>query len=424
MAGATLFTHAGLSENDFSPGTIRTEMSDTLFAALYLRPNFLSVLPILQFGGGGTGIGNTIMQLIHYFVEDRLNPRTVTDTTGGINSAVTTMTISAADANNLDVGNVIIDQAQAMNVAEFIQIQGISISGSTATLTISRGLNGTTAASHASSAVYEVVATPEIQGSDFGRDMSRVPGIKSNLVYTIRKNVQITGSLLALSKFGLVPGMPNVLATQLHNRFLEALIDLERALLKSIGTPSTTQTEYPMLWGMLPTLGYGGVSYNSTAVTFNGNGSLITETLLNALVINILLQGGEVPDCFIMHPTVIDRVARIFRDQLRLTQSEDVRGYLVDAVRVSVGTQLVRLVMTGYMPGPAPGATTPSPLLAAVDLDRMGIVPFLDQFCYLLSAPTMKDADLISMVMKLSFEMRNTGTDFGYAHQLLYNFLV
>ena len=54
---AALFTHAGLSENDFTPGGIRTEMSDTLFAALYLRPNFLSALPFGAFGGGGTGIG-------------------------------------------------------------------------------------------------------------------------------------------------------------------------------------------------------------------------------------------------------------------------------------------------------------------------------------------------------------------------------
>jgi hypothetical protein len=421
---AALFTHAGLSENDFTPGGIRTEMSDTLFAALYLRPNFLSALPFGAFGGGGTGIGATIMQLIHYWPEDRLNPRTITDTTGGINSAVTVMTVSAADGNNVNPGDVIIDQAQALNVAEYIQVQGVSIAGGTATLTISRAFNGSTAATHASAAVFEVVATPQIQGSDFGRDMSRVPIYKSNLIYTLRKDVQIAGSLIALSKFGMVPGMPNILATQLHNRFLEALIDLERTLLKGIGTPSTTQTEYPVLWGLLPMMGYGAVAYNSTSVTFNANASFLVETLLNALVINILLQGGEVPDAFIAHPTVVDRIARIFRDQLRLTQSEDVRGYLVDAIRVSVGTQLVRLIMTGYMPGPAPGATTPSPLLAAVDLDRALLIPFLDQFCYLLTAATMKDADLISLIMKLSFELRNTGTDVGYAHQVMFNFTV
>jgi hypothetical protein len=397
-------------------------MSDTLFAALYLRPNFLSALPIGTFGGGGTGIGAAAMQLIHYWIEDRLNPRTITETDAGIASGATTLQVSAADANNIDIGNVLIDQSQALNVAEFIQITGYSVSGGTATLTISRGLNGTTATSHVTGAVYEVVATPQIQGSDFNRDQSRVPGIKSNLIYTIRKDVQITGSLLALSKFGLVPGLPNVLAYQLHNRFIEALIDMERTALKGVGTPAATQTEYPMPWGFLPMLGFGPVAYNSTSVLFNAQSAFLNETLINALVINILLQGGEVPDCLVAHPTVIDRIARIFRDQLRLTQSEDVRGYLVDAIRVSVGTQMLRLVMTGYMPGPAPGQTTPSPLIAAMDLDRALLIPFLDQFCYLLSAPTMKDADLISLLMKLTFELRNTGTDFGYAAQVMFNF--
>jgi len=424
MAGAQLFTHAGLSENDFTPGTIRTEMSDTLFAALYLRPNLLSAIPIGMYGGGGTGAGAAAMQLLHYWPEDRLNSRTVTDTTGGINAVVTTMTISAADANNLNPNDVIRDQSQAFNASEYIQVQGISISGGTATLTIARGINGTTATTHASAAVYEVVMTPNIQGSDFGRDQSRVPGIKSNLIYTIRKDVQITGSLFALSKHGLVVGMPNVMATQLHNRFLEALIDLNRTLIGGVGTPAGTQTETPTPWGLMAALGFTSPAFNATSVTFNANNATLSELLLNSLFINILLQGAEIPDCLVGSPTVIDRIGRIYRDQFRLNQNEDVRGFLVRAVQPSVGEQVVRLVMDGYMPGPAPGATTPLPVLMALDLDRIATVPFLDQFCYLLTAGTLKDADLVSLIMKMTWDIRNTGTDFGYSHQAMFGFAV
>ncbi len=424
MAGATLFSHAGLSELDMTTGTVRTEMSDTLFAALYLRPNLLSAIPIGMYGGGGTGVGSSAMQLLHYYTEDRLNSRTVTDTTGGINAAVTVMTISAADANNLNPGDVIRDQAQAFNASEYIQVQGINIVGATATLTIGRGFVGTTATTHASGAVFEVVMIPQIQGSDFGRDQSRVPGIKNNLIYTLRKDVQITGSLLALSKHGLVVGMPNIMATQLHNRFLEALIDLNRTLIGGIGTPAATQTEYPTPWGLLSMLGFTTPAFNATSVTFNANNAFISELLLNSLFINILLQGGEIPDAIIGHPVVMDRIGRVYRDQFRLLQSEDVRGYLVRAIQPSVGEQTVRLIMDGYLPGPAPGSTTPAPVLAALDLDRIALVPFLDQFCYLLAAGTLKDADLISLIMKLTFDMRNTGTDFGYAHQLMFGFTV
>lgn len=397
-------------------------MSDTLFAALYLRPNLLSAIPIGMYGGGGTGVGAAAMQLLHYWPEDRLNSRTVTDTTGGINAVVTAMTVSASDANNLNPGDVIRDQSQAFNASEYMQIQGISIAGNTATLTIARGLNGTTPTTHASGAVFEVVMTPTIQGSDFGRDQSRVPGVKNNLIYTIRKDVQITGSLLTLSKHGLVVGMPNVMATQLHNRFLEALIDLERTLIGGIGTPAGTQTEYPTPWGLMAALGFTNPAFNSTSVTFNANNAYLSELLLNSLFINILLQGGEIPDCIVGHPVVMDRIGRIYRDQFRLDQRDDTRGFLVRAVQPSVGEQMVRLVMSGYMPGPAPGATTPAPVLFALDLDRIATVPFLDQFCYLLAAGTLKDADLISLVMKMSWDVRNTGTDFGQAHQAMFGF--
>jgi hypothetical protein len=52
----------------------------------------------------------------------------------------------------------------------------------------------------------------------------------------------------------------------------------------------------------------------------------------------------------------------------------------------------------------------------------MAIIPFLDQFCYLLSAPSFRDGDALSVLSKWTLEMRQTGTDFGYAHAALKNF--
>jgi hypothetical protein len=199
------------------------------------------------------------------------------------------------------------------------------------------------------------------------------------------------------------------------------LIDIERTVIESIGSPAGVATEYQTLWGMLPFTGFSTPAYNSTSVLFNAGGAPISDLLLNALVINILLQGGEVPDAIVVHPTMVDRIGRIFRDQFRLAQQEITRGYLVDAFRSSLGVQLIKIIMSGYMPGPAPGATTPTPVITALDLDRLAIIPFLDQFCYLLSANTMKDADVLSLIMKLTIEPRNTGTDFGYSHQTMFN---
>src|ERR1700730_18427550 len=104
-------------------------MSDYMFASLMMAPNFLAALRTSQFGGGGTGLGNTVMQLLHYWQENRLNPRTVTDTSGGFNTTATTMTVSLADGAVLVVNYVIYDRSQNLLVAEQIQITGLAIGG-------------------------------------------------------------------------------------------------------------------------------------------------------------------------------------------------------------------------------------------------------------------------------------------------------
>lgn len=415
-----LFTHTGLSELDYSPGTIRTEMSDAQYVSLIMLTNLLSALSIGQYGGGGTGVGNTIQQLLHYWTETRLNPRTITDTTGGINASVTTMTVSLADGAVVDIGSILKDRAQTLLTAEQILVTGITVGVSSVTLTIQRGFNGTTAATHASGFIAEIVGSPVPEGSDIGRDMSRSPAIKANTIQTWRRDVIITGSMVSLARHGLVPGQPNMVAFQLHERWWEVLQDMERSVIYGIGTPAATQTDYQEMWGVLAWLGYSNPVPNSTSVLFNANGAFISDLLYNQVGINIYLQGGEIPDAIVGHPVVIDRTSRIFRDQLRLSQTELVRGFNVDTIRLSLGGKPVKLIMSGYMPDP----TAVEGVAALLDLDRLIIVPFLDRFCFLISSPSMKDADMVSVVSQWTVEFRNTGTDSGYTSQIVRNFSV
>lgn len=416
------FNHVGLSELDYSPGTVRTEMSDAMYASLLMLPNLLAALSIGQFGGGGTGVGAAVMQLLHYWVESRLNPRTVTDLSAGLpaNGTPTFITLSFSDAALVDVGYVLKDKAQTLLVAEQLFVTGFVVGASNVQVNVNRQFNGTSNASHLTNAVYEIVATPVIQGSDLGRDMSRTPGVKANIVQTWRRDVVITGSMIELAKHGMVPGIPNQLAFQLHERFWEMLVDMERSLINGLGTPVGTQTEYQTMWGLLSWLGYSNPVPNSTSTIFNAAGGQLTDLLYNQIGINIYLQGGEIPDALVAHPYGIDRTSRIFRDQLRLQQTEVVRGFNVDAIRLSLGTKLVKLIMSGYMPDP----TAVEGVIAFLDLDRIAIVPFLNRFLFLISAPSMKDADMISIVSQWTTEFRNTGTDFGFTSQVMRNFTV
>jgi hypothetical protein len=414
------FSAAGLSEFDYSPGSIRTEMSDYMFASLMMAPNFLAALRTSQFGGGGTGVGNAVMQLLHYWQENRLNPRTVTDTSGGFNATATTFTVSLADGALLDINYILTDRSQNLLVAEQIQITGLAIGASSVTVTIARGVNATTAATHAASAIYKIIATPVQEGSDLGRDQSRAPGIKANTVQSFRRDVIITGSMVELARHGLVPGIPNQPAFQLHERFWEMLIDYENTIISGIGTPSNVQSQTQTMWGVLPWLGYSNPVPNSNAVLSNANGATITDLLLNGVGINIYLQGGQIPDLILGHPYVMDRISRIFRDQLRLSQTEVVRGFNVDTIRLSLGTKPVKLLMSGYMPDP----TVNEGVLAMLDMDKFALVPFYNRFLFLLSAPTTKDADIVSIMSQSTLEARHTGTDFGYVSQILRNFVI
>ena len=414
------FTPAGLSEFDYSPGSIRTEMSDYMFASLMMAPNLLAALRTSQFGGGGTGVGNAVMQLLHYWQENRLNPRTVTDTSGGFNATATTFTVSLADGALLDINYVIYDRSQNLLTAEQIQITGLAVGAASVTVTISRGYNATTAATHAASAVYEIIATPVQEGSDLGRDQSRSPGIKANTIQSWRRDVIITGSMVELARHGMVPGIPNQPAFQLHERFWEMLQDYERTVIKGIGTPAATQTNTQTMWGVLPWLGYSNPVPNSTAVLSNAAGAAISDLLLNGIGINIYLQGGQIPDVLLAHPYVMDRISRIFRDQLRLSQTELVRGFNVDTIRLSLGTKPVKLLMSGYMPDPSINEG----VAAFLDLDKLALVPFFNRFLFLISAPTTKDADIVSLMSQSTLEFRHTGTDFGYTSQILRNFTI
>jgi len=302
--------------------------------------------------------------------------------------------------------------------AEFIFIQAKTIGAANTMLTVLRGQLGTTATTHASGVIFEIVATPVPQGSDLGPDMSRSPIIKASLIQTWRRDVIIAGSLVALAKAGMVPGIPNQVAYQLHQRFWEALQDAERSLIKGLATPPGTQSEYQTMWGTLPWTGYSTPVPNSTSVLYNAAGAALTEILLNQPVLNIYLQGGGVPDAIFMNPIVLDRISRIFRDQIHVRQEEVVRGYTVDTIRTSLGTKPLKLIPSGYYPNP----TLVEAVMTYIDLSRGAIIPFLNRFCFLISAPTTKDADIVSLIMQWTYEQRNTGTDIGYSSQTMRNF--
>jgi len=62
--------------------------------------------------------------------------------------------------------------------------------------------------------------------------------------------------------------------------------------------------------------------------------------------------------------------------------------------------------------------TTGSAVLLILDLTRIRIRPFINQFFFTIMAETFRDGDAVRALSKWSLEVRNSGTDVGFSHQL------
>jgi hypothetical protein len=111
-------------------------------------------------------------------------------------------------------------------------------------------------------------------------------------------------------------------------------------------------------------------------------------------------------------PNAIEKVGQLYMDRIRMSQDEKGRGFYARTFTPSVGGDL-QLVEDFYL-----NNTNGSIQLVVADLNRIRIRPFADSFLYTITAPSFRDGDAVRGLSKWSLEVRNTGTDVGYAHQL------
>src|SRR5580700_6212484 len=156
-------------------GTARIDISEFLAANLVLANNFAGALRVgPEFSGNNQ---------VCTWNEDKLNADFVTDTTvGGIGTATTQIIVSLADAAITPVGTILVDAGatNGLGTGERMQVTGVTYSGATAQLQISRGYGGSSASTHAQSAVFTHLSRPLQQNSDLGPDMSRARVVKYN----------------------------------------------------------------------------------------------------------------------------------------------------------------------------------------------------------------------------------------------------
>ena len=398
-------------------GTTRIDISELLLANLVLANNVSGALRVgAEFSGNNQ---------VATWNEDKLNNDFVTDTTsGGISSTATQILVSLADAGITPVGTILADAGQAsygIGGGEQMQVTGVTYSGSTAALQISRGYGGTTAAAHAQSAVFTHVSRPLQQNSDLGADMSRARVVKYNYIQRQGVDVVLAAEAIQSSRRGYTPGIDDELVYQLANRTQEILRLWNRSVIYGApsaginGTTGVSAGDYSTMAGIHKWL---DGTFNSTSVST----SWITKGYSNGAIFqavndaNItLFRNGAVADWLLVGPLGAVDVGLTFNDRIRLQQDEMTRGFAANYVRTTLANEL-RVLLDGYVSDTAGLGD-----IFLLDSSRWRWRPYAGSMYYTITAETLRDGDQIRALSKMTLEARNTGSDIGQASMLIYN---
>lgn len=415
-----LFVHTGAGSVDlgsYQTGNVRRDISDLLLASLVTENNLIGSLAV------GEEFGDTSLT----WLEDSLNAQTFLDNTpGGLGTGtVTLVTSTLADAGVCEVGCIIVDETIG-NFTTGEQMQVTAISGQN--LTISRGYGGTTAVTHANGDVYRVIERPTYENSDLGRDLTKARIVKTNIIERFERNINISQEAILRAKYNYAPGVPNELKYQFEQRVRELLREMNNTAIYSRQSASGITGDYATLGGLVQWLIGGTGSLNTTATPFNANGSTLSDVILNTQN-RTIINNGALPDWVFGGTLMADNLSKLYNDRIRIVQDDTTRGFKVKEFDTTLQNTL-RIMWdrqiydnTGTTPTPS-GSTAPSTagngLMFLLDSGRIRIRPFLESLFFTLQAPSFRDGDACRMLSKWTMEIRNTGTDAGAAHVLVY----
>jgi hypothetical protein len=401
----SLLVHSGYGTSDMSAGSVRIDLSDYLAASLLAENNFL----------GNLKVGSDFVGQSFSWPEDRLNPNFITEI-GTVNNSAdpVNLVMTAADASILDIGMVLADTtAGGLVSGEQVQVVGITVGSPNTTVSVSRSYGGTTIASHASGAVWRIVGAPTVQNSPLGRDLSRSRLTKTNIKYTQAFDVNISQDVLSIAEHGYTPGVDDELYYQFNQRLTEKLNQVNNTLLfgrVSAGVINGSQQgDYSTLAGLTSWL---DGTLNTTATPVNAGGAPFSIGLLNDINVNIQRQGA-VADWALFGLNGVGSAARIYGDQIRIEQSETDRGFNVKRINTESENSL-RLLYDQAIPD-----TAPNGVLYVCDSGLITLNFAAGAAFYTISSPSFNDGDAVRGLMKMSLGVRNSGTDVGFAHQLV-----
>jgi hypothetical protein len=327
--------------------------------------------------------------------EDALNSDLVT-TSASATSTATSLSLTTGHGARTHLGDYLVDETSGST--EVMQITNISGD----TVTITRTINSTVAASIASGATLSLQRV-EQESSDIQGDRTVAPTVRSNYMQIIAGAFELQISGRQLARKMATDALNDQVAHQLANRAKEFKRSLTRSLLYSERVGAGSDTTYASMGGCRYWIRDNGGVVNSTsgALTMLGTASSTIDSM-NKTIVNL----GAYPDTFLCGTDLVASVNSTDSSNRRLLESDTQAGYMVQGVRLAQGNVVDIIV---------------DPRVKAGDFfllcrDRIFPKPFIGRGMFTIAATDFTDATKRRLLGDWGLEFRNPSVHgYGYS---------
>jgi hypothetical protein len=311
---------------DVPAGAFIQDISPALADAIYFDLNFMEAVPL--------GWDSPVEDTVHRWNEDALNADIVTSTAsiaaGGVTLSVSSVTGTVAIGSLLTPN--LLGNEETLQVTAIVGLD----------LTVTRGYNGTTAASLPSGTVFGVIDAMQ-SGSDIGADSSVSPVVRLNRTQIFgTRDLQVSGTQLARRM--ATNELEDFVGHQLANRTTELKRKLIKAFLYSELSTSDvgSDTVYRTLTGLRNWARVNG-QRDVAAVP-------LTLAILNAHN-KLLVDLGEYVDTLVIGTDLVGSVAAIDVAARRMYESDTSVGYTVQEILLAQGNTVRVVIDNRVVPG-------------------------------------------------------------------------
>lgn len=361
----------------------KLDLSEVLANILLDDTDFLSVIGIS---------GQAATQTKHSWVEDSLNATTITAKTGSVSSAATAIAISASHLARITAGTLIKDRLSGKS--EVMQVTAVGA----VSATVSRGFGGTSAETHAASAVYEIIANPRPQGMTGPKDESTTRGLKYNYTQIFSKGVRITGTAQAIDH----AGVNSEDAYQIDLRLRELKRELDRTMIMGVrAATDASATVYGTMGGVINFIDIiGATNRNVTAET-------LTPSVINTMAKQVYDAGG-MPDILLVGGVQKQKISAFDQEFRRNTIDSKRAGYTVEEFVTDLGWNL-RVVVDRWVP---------TDVALVLDSSKINVMPLQGRAFFLEKLAKTADSNDWQIIGEYTMEVRNASQAHAYHRNL------